>query len=143
MTDTRDRAFQEMSETECWEMVRSHVIGRLGVPGDDGDAPVIIPVNYIVDGASVIFRSATGMKLSLLRNHAVAFEVDHIDVSSASGWSVLLRGRAQELTHWETDHLNVSTWAPGDRTHFIRVVPDAVTGRRITPAAWVDQRGYL
>lgn len=143
MTETRERAFHEMPEAECWEMVRSHVVGRLAVATDDGGAPVIAPVNYVVDGTSVVFRSAVGLKLAMLHGRPVSFEVDHIDVTSATGWSVLLRGRAHELTHWEADHLDIETWAPGDRRHFVRVVPEAVTGRRITPAAWIDERGYL
>lgn len=143
MTDVRERSYEELTGAECWDLVCSHVVGRLGVAGDDGEAPIIIPVNYIVDNGAIIFRSAPGTKLSLLRNHTVAFEVDHLDVTSATGWSVLLRGRAHELTHWESDHLAIGTWAPGDRDHFIRIVPETITGRRIVQASWVDGNGYL
>lgn len=143
MSETRERAFHELTDDECWDMVRSHVVGRLGVPGEAGSAPIILPVNYAVDGRSVVFRSATGTKLSLLSDRPVAFEIDHIDLSSSSGWSVLLRGHAHELTHWESDHLDIPAWAPGERRHVVRVVPELVTGRRITPETWMDPRGYL
>lgn len=143
MSETRERTLHELTEDECWELAGAHVVGRLSVAGDGDDPPVIFPVNYAVDGRSIVFRSATGTKLALLRNHPVAFEIDHLDIPGATGWSVLLRGHAHELTHWESEHLDIATWAPGTRSHVVRVVPEAITGRRITPDTWLDPAGYL
>ena len=66
----------------------------------------------------------------------MAFEVDGLDAEARTGWSVVVRGKGEEI--WladelaEAKQLPVSSWAPGDRTHFVRILPSAMTGRRIT-----------
>jgi nitroimidazol reductase NimA-like FMN-containing flavoprotein (pyridoxamine 5'-phosphate oxidase superfamily) len=65
----------------------------------------------------------------------VAFEVDGFNSSSHAGWSVVLHGKAEEI--WLPDeledarHLPINPWAPGDRNHYVRIFPSAITGRRI------------
>ena len=90
-----------------------------------------MPVNYLLDGDVVVFRSGPGTKLRALRGTPASFQLDDIDPTQRTGWSVLVRGRADEATHWEIDHLDLTAWAPGDKSHWVRVVPDAITGRRI------------
>ncbi len=60
---------------ECWELLRTTSIGRLGVIIDDH--PDIFPVNYKVDHGAVVFRVGEGTKLTALKDREqVAFEVD-------------------------------------------------------------------
>lgn len=138
-----EREFTVLDQDQCWQLVRTHVVGRIALPMDRGEAPLVFPINYIVDGENVVFRTDIGTKLAMVHNHPVAFEVDHVDLSSSSGWSVLMRGVAYEMTHWESEHIEVSPWAPGDKDHFVRIIPFEVTGRRITAARWVDTNAYL
>jgi hypothetical protein len=70
----------------------------------------------------------------------VAFEVDEVDEGARSGWSVLVTGAGYEVTD-AIDVVGVSarafpvdTWAPGSKAHWIRVEPQAITGRRVRPA---------
>jgi hypothetical protein len=74
----------------------------------------------------------------------VSFQVDLIDPFHHSGWSVLIRGVAHEATAREVAHLAIDAWAPGDKRHWIRVLPTAISGRKIRhPDVPWDTRGYL
>jgi hypothetical protein len=52
-----------------------------------------------------------------------------------AGWSVLVKGRAVELTTPDdlqhASRLPLELWALGEKTHWIRIVPREITGRRI------------
>ena len=47
--------------------------------------PQIFPVTYVVDGESIVFRTAAGTKLAATRDAEVAFEVDSYDASHGVG----------------------------------------------------------
>jgi nitroimidazol reductase NimA-like FMN-containing flavoprotein (pyridoxamine 5'-phosphate oxidase superfamily) len=120
---------------ECWRRVRLLPVGRVGVLVDS--APEIYPVNYSVDGETIVFRTDRGAKLrGLDRSPAVCFQVDGVDFDDHTGWSVLIKGRAVEVTDTaerkRLDGLGLQYWTVGDKPHWIRIVPTEVTGRRIT-----------
>ena len=134
---------EELSREECLALLAGRGVGRLAVAAP-GAAPYVMPVNYLLDGEVVVFRSGVGSKLRTLRGTPVSFQLDDIDPTHRTGWSVLVRGRAYEATHWEIDHLDLTAWAPGDKSHWVRVAPDAITGRRIRRQdGFVDLGGYL
>jgi nitroimidazol reductase NimA-like FMN-containing flavoprotein (pyridoxamine 5'-phosphate oxidase superfamily) len=120
----------------CWAFLARHFLGR--VVTIDGGEPVVFPVNYTLDGRSVVFRTAPGTKLARARNgQTAAFEVDEAEPMFESGTSVVVHGTLREETdanaraHLMT--LPLRPWAAGDRDHFVRVIPTWVTGRRILP----------
>jgi nitroimidazol reductase NimA-like FMN-containing flavoprotein (pyridoxamine 5'-phosphate oxidase superfamily) len=120
---------------ECLRLLGSAQIGRLGFV-DDG-APVILPVNYLLDRGTVLVRTAEGSKLeAAVRGARVAFEVDDFDASKREGWSVLVKGRAAEV--WEPSELDhdrdlpLRPWAAGEKEHFLVVHSSQISGRRIT-----------
>jgi uncharacterized protein len=122
---------------ECWDLLASAPVGRIGVLADS--APEIYPVNHVVDGRTLVFRTDRGTKLrSLLRTPLVCYEVDGIDPDAATGWSVLVKGRATQIVDpAELDAarlLPLRLWSLGESAHWIRIVPDQVTGRRIWSA---------
>ena len=47
-----------MDRARCLELLRADEIGRLAVVADGG--PLILPVNYRVDGESIVFRTDPG-----------------------------------------------------------------------------------
>ena len=113
---------------------RASSVGRVGVLVDS--APEIYPVNFVVDGHSVVFRTDPGSKLrGLDRSPSVCFEADGINVDDSTGWSVLVKGRAREVTDAEelraVSGLPLTFWALGEKPHWVRIVPTDVTGRRI------------
>lgn len=116
---------------ECWELLGSLALGRL-VTYADGQ-PDIFPVNYVVQRRTVLFRTAAGTKLvSSAINDRVLFEVDDHNVAEA--WSVIVRGRARSLRTpeelEEAERAQVLPWTRPEKTHYVRIVPESVTGRR-------------
>jgi nitroimidazol reductase NimA-like FMN-containing flavoprotein (pyridoxamine 5'-phosphate oxidase superfamily) len=141
-TDTA--VLEELEREDCLKLVASMSVGRIAVAADDDRGPIVVPVNYVLDGEIVVFRSGPGAKLHALRDTPVSFQVDLIDPSHRTGWSVLIRGPAHEATDREVEHLVVEPWAPGDKHHWIRLLPTTITGRniRLPDVPW-DTRGYL
>ena len=123
-----------LSENECLLLISAVTVGRLVTV--DGGRPTVFMVNFRRDGNSVVFRTDEGMKLDLVTGgELVAFEVDEVDPHTHTGWSVVLTGRAHEVTDpaalAELARLRLRPWAPGPKARFVRVVPDQVEGRRI------------
>jgi nitroimidazol reductase NimA-like FMN-containing flavoprotein (pyridoxamine 5'-phosphate oxidase superfamily) len=128
------RLSEELSEEECWEKLRRRTVGRLAV--SVAGTPDIFPVNYRLDNGTVVVKTAPGFKLAAVAlGPAVAFEVDQLNEVERSGWSVVLRGEAAEIDRLEelldADDLNISPWAGGEKSRYIRIVPTSISGRRI------------
>jgi nitroimidazol reductase NimA-like FMN-containing flavoprotein (pyridoxamine 5'-phosphate oxidase superfamily) len=130
---------QVLNDEDCYRLLATQQIGRLGVNAEH--YPLIFPVNYALDQADVIvIRTAAGTKLAAANRANVTFEVDEIDQRTRSGWSVLVRGLAEEVTSEHRTELiertqttGVEPWAPGDRGHWMRLIPHEISGRRIVP----------
>jgi len=96
-----------------------------------------VPVNHLVQGNSIVLRSLSGGKLdAAIVGHPVAFQLDDHDPARGTGWSVLVRGRAELLDdHDEVVRLSaeLDSWAIDDPSHgtWIRIVGDEISGRRI------------
>ena len=141
--DEHDGTLEELPRDECLRLLATQLVGRLAVVVRDGP-PLVVPVNFVLDGEVVVFRSNVGDKLRALRRHPASFQVDEIDPLHRTGWSILMRGVAHEATSAEVEHLFVAPWAPGERDRWVRLLPTSITGRRIhLPELPVDTRGYL
>ena len=70
---------------------------------------------------------------------AVCFQIDAIDPATRTGWSVLVKGRATEITHPDdlrrVEDLTLGYWTVATRPNWIRITPREVTGRRIWQGA--------
>jgi uncharacterized protein len=64
MLDART-GLEVIDPDECRRLLAGDEIGRLAVA--DGGAPTVVPVNYVVDGDAVVFRTAPGTKLAKAR----------------------------------------------------------------------------
>ena len=127
---------EEIEEAECWRLLASQPVGRFAVIL--GDYPLVFPVNHAVVAHGIVFWTGPGAKLWATQHHNVSFEVDDIDARTQTGWSVLLRGRAREVTAAIHPDLVQAleaaaprSWAPGAKDHLIRIVADSLSGRRI------------
>lgn len=134
---TQTSGLAALSPHECLRLLRGHPVsvGRLGVTDVDGQ-PLIMPVNYRLDGDAVIIRTAPGSLLAeRAAGHRVAFEVDDVDAAWREGWSVLVQGVAQPVTDIvelaRLRRVPLRPWAPGDRPLYLRIEPTAITGRQI------------
>lgn len=124
-----------MSREECLAKLRTHSVGRVSVTEDA--LPVIVPVNYVVDGSAVVFRtSSDGLLARACHSNVVAFEVDELAADGMSGWSVLVVGVADALDEGErlraSNRRLVSAAGPG-RDHFIRLTMGRLSGREVRP----------
>ena len=123
----------ELTREECWELLAEKVVGRIAFVDDDG--PVVLPVNYVTDDGTVLFRtSASSPVAAHVRNGTVAFQVDEADEVTESGWSVLLRGVAtfeQPTDVGPAKHPRPSPWVEGSRNLVVRITPHVLTGRRL------------
>jgi len=126
--------FQELSRDECFGLLASQHLGRIVVADELG--PLALPVNYLLDGRSVLLRTDGGTKLdTAIRGARVAFEIDGTDQATRTGWSVLVRGEATEVSDPDElarlRQLPLYPWAPGAKAHYVRILPAILSGRRI------------
>jgi uncharacterized protein len=127
---------EEISETECLELLEGHQIGRIALIVDD--QPLIFPVNYGISHGIVTFRTAHGTKLSYASGSNVAFEIDDYEPSTGVGWSVLVQGVAVDSTRalddvsWTARGASPQPLAPGVGIHRLAIRPVIITGRRFT-----------
>ncbi|QLL05674.1 pyridoxamine 5'-phosphate oxidase family protein [Mycobacterium vicinigordonae] len=120
-----------LSEHECWDLLSSVPIGRLVTSVDA--RPEIFPVNFAVQRRTVLFRTAEGTKLiSTAINNHVVFEAD--EYTLAEGWSVIVKGVARSVRDdedlEEAERAQLLSWTAPTKTHYVRVLPELVTGRR-------------
>lgn len=132
----RDRAGLEVLSTEeCLRLIASVPVGRVGFVAD-GEI-VMLPVNHLVEGPDLVFRTTQGSKLSAAEQQNVAaFEADHFDEQARTGWSVLVSGRAEAIyEEAEIERLNrrgLHPWPDAvERTSWVRIRAVSMTGRRI------------
>ena len=119
-----------LTEDTAWGYLDSAEVGRLATAL--GEQPDIFPVNYVVDGQSVVFRTAEGTKLAeIVLNKQVAFEADMWD--EKGGWSVVLRGKAERITDPDelerVEKLPLRPFVDTVKTNFMRISAGKITGR--------------
>lgn len=129
-----------LNSDECWDLLKSASLGRL-VTLLAGQIE-IFPVNFVTQKRSILFRTAEGTKLfSTVMNDQVVFEAD--DHTVAGGWSVVVRGRAHELTTRsdieEAERAQLLTWIATVKQRFVRIDVADVSGRRFEFGPEPDQ----
>jgi nitroimidazol reductase NimA-like FMN-containing flavoprotein (pyridoxamine 5'-phosphate oxidase superfamily) len=87
----RDARWQELSSNECRKLLAGRRLGRVAVV--DVDGPAVFPVSYAVDRDAVLFRASQWPKLPA----QVVLQVDDLDETGASGWSVTVSGEAMAV----------------------------------------------
>jgi len=136
MSSERTATIRRLSDDECWLRLADHPtkVGRVGI---GGPSPDILPVNYALDGRSLVFRTAAGKKLAAIgRQERVVFEVDDVDPDWSRGWSVVLRGFAEQVTDPDDvarlEQLPLQPWDPDPKTDYVRITTQLVSGREIS-----------
>jgi len=126
---------QKLSPAECRQLIAPGGIGRIAFSTVSG--PVVLPVNFTVIGLSIVVRTNPGSLIEAHGDERAAFEVDHVDDVLRQGWSVLVLGQAHRvLQAGELRHVRegatVLPWPAGAYDVYVRIVPDQITGRRIS-----------
>lgn len=88
---------RELDAEQCQKLLRSLDVGRVAF--SLGGVIEIFPVNYVVDGTDIAFRTTGGTKLVPATQYDnVTFEVDDLDESSRHGSSVVVKGYAEAIS---------------------------------------------
>ncbi|HUH53570.1 MAG TPA: pyridoxamine 5'-phosphate oxidase family protein [Microbacteriaceae bacterium] len=132
-----------LTEEECWEKLASHSVGRLVTWV--GNVVHIMPLNYVVDGRTLVFRTASGTKLSKIAiNPSVILEVD--DYDDKTGWSVVVRGEAERLQistdTAEAENLPLKPMIATLKFDFVRITPTSMTGRKFMFGPEPDREAF-
>jgi nitroimidazol reductase NimA-like FMN-containing flavoprotein (pyridoxamine 5'-phosphate oxidase superfamily) len=114
-------------------LLGSATVGRLAVAV--ANVPDIFPLNFIVDRETVVFRTGEGSKLAALAIESrVAFEADGYDEGLGEAWSVVVKGRAEEIKQLydvvEASTFPIFPWQAGSKHRVVRIAVDEISGRR-------------
>src|SRR4051812_41979090 len=101
-TVSRHSGIEIIDSDKCRELLAHEEVGRVAVV--IGATPMILPVNYAVDGDNIVFRTLPGSRLDVGQGHA-AFEVDCFHRASRSGWSVLVTGHLEVVSSYHGEDL--------------------------------------
>lgn len=135
-TSSRTGSLEELTETECLELLSASTVGRIAFVSAEGQQ--LVPVNFIVLDGLIYFRTTHAAFLSeLAPGHAdVAFGVDHYEDASRSGWNVTAHGSARRVEDRANinkvlGNPNLQPWAGGVRSIVIEIRPTSMAGRRV------------
>jgi nitroimidazol reductase NimA-like FMN-containing flavoprotein (pyridoxamine 5'-phosphate oxidase superfamily) len=133
MTHDHRTGMEILGDEEVWTLLGGTSVGRLAV--SIADHPDIFPINHVVDGRTIVFRTAEGTKLAAaVLGRSVAFEVDGYDADAGEAWSVVVKGRAEEIEGLEeqmaAEGLPLFPWAAFPKPRWVRIEPEDVSGRR-------------
>ncbi|WP_369029776.1 pyridoxamine 5'-phosphate oxidase family protein [Streptomyces adonidis] len=127
--------FRELDRQECLSRLAEAPVGRIVYTRQA--LPAVLPVNFSLerDGAIVVRTSAVSDLVSAVDGAVVAFEADAVDVTTQSGWSVVVMGPAALVTdpveHARLLRTGPRSWVPAPQEVFVRIAPELVTGREL------------
>jgi len=127
-----------LTPDDCLQLLKTVPVGRVGVTIDA--LPVVLPLNFVVNDETIVFPTVPGTKLdAATAGMVVALEADNYGTSTEPwGWSVLVRGVAEEITDptelRSVRSLPLASWAfDGSADRYMKIQPTIVSGRRIIP----------
>jgi nitroimidazol reductase NimA-like FMN-containing flavoprotein (pyridoxamine 5'-phosphate oxidase superfamily) len=131
-------ALEPMDAAACGRLLAAVQVGRVAVVVES--RPVIVVMNYAVDGPDLLMRTVEDALLSRLTadGHVVhaAFEVDNTLEVGRSGWSVIATGllkQEQDPVKVEAALARVRPWAAGKREVVLRLQIQDLSGRHVGP----------
>ena len=132
---TKTPTVEVLSEAECRRLLAEQEVGRVAFV--DREFPVVLPVNYVLDGNAIAIHTDRGSKFDRIPLQRVAFEVDGIEHWNRSGWSVLVQGFGQDVSdalgsrYEDLRRRGLVSWFPGERSHWLTIDIQRISGRRI------------
>lgn len=146
---TRPRQAIELTEGECWHLLKSASIGR--VVFTHHAMPAIRPVNHFVNSRQIIIRTHLGAAIAsrAMENSpdsqgkspgsVVCYEADDLNPVRRTGWSVIATGLARLVTD-PADIARYATavepWIAGDMNQAVTIEPQFMSGIRLV--GWCD-----
>ena len=127
-------ALRQLTRAECLRLMATAPIGRIIY--SRRALPAVELVNFALDHGDIVVRTDRSGKLAAAtRGAIVAFEVDFLDMAQQAGWSVTAIGPSRAVADpvdiTRLREIGLSTWAPAEREHFVRISPQMLNGRRL------------
>jgi len=128
------RELVPLDRDQCLRLLASVPVGRLIFTVNA--LPAVRVMNFALVGDVIVVRTAAGTAAARKApGSIVAFEADHVDAASSSGWSVTVTGRAAHVTDPDAvarySSLPLMPWAPGARDEFLTIRAEVVEGQQI------------
>lgn len=123
------KRLRELPPATAFRLLGSVPIGRIVFT--EGALPAIRPVNHVLVDDDVVLRCHAGAALLGAIGQVVAYEADAIDPGTHAGWSVIVTGKAEEITDAdEVAHYERLLHPHVDLTmlHVVRIHPEIITG---------------
>jgi nitroimidazol reductase NimA-like FMN-containing flavoprotein (pyridoxamine 5'-phosphate oxidase superfamily) len=131
--DEHRHELAEMSSEECYERLRSQLVGRLAF--DSAQGITVLPVNYVLRGHDVVIATTAFGVVAREAHGRVAFEIDELHADRHLGWSVLVQGSVahddEETLGGEHRSAAPQPWPDGVRNLRLVITPTAISGRRL------------
>jgi hypothetical protein len=124
----RDYPDGHLDVTECLFLLRWATVGRVAV-AVAGEAPVVQPVPFLVDGDDIVFAVEASPLLRTMTHQPVSFEADGFDRLHQVAWNVLVQGLALEIDDPGTLPARDQGW-PERRGVVLRLCPSSIIGQR-------------
>ncbi|GAA5106534.1 pyridoxamine 5'-phosphate oxidase family protein [Haloechinothrix salitolerans] len=127
------KRLRELPPATALRLLGSVPIGRIVFTAHA--LPAIRPVNHVLVDGDVVLRCHAGAALLGAIGQVVAYEADDIDPETHAGWSVIVTGKADEVTgadevaHYERllrPHVDLTM------EHVVRISPEIITGFELT-----------
>ncbi|MFI6443857.1 pyridoxamine 5'-phosphate oxidase family protein [Kitasatospora sp. NPDC050543] len=128
-----DPRVETLSEAECLHLLATVPVGRVVYTAHA--LPAVLPVAFEVDadGRLLLALRRGGTVSRALDDTVAAFQADRLDPASRTGWSVLVRGRAEVVTdpvlHERLLRQGPRCWVGEAEPMFVAITPELVTGR--------------
>ncbi len=128
-----ERAPLVLSRQECVRLLADSRVGRAVF--NERALPAVIPIAFALHDDAIVMCTGSDTRLAEAADRGVlAFEVDDIDSSTHSGWSVVVTGVA-ELVHDSAERSRIrclsERWTSICHDVVVRLPLTVVTGRRI------------
>ena len=125
--------FTRLERAESFQLLAGVPVGRLIFTSSA--LPTVRPVNFALVDGLIVLRTAAAAVARRVHDMIVAFQADHLDPATCSGWSVTVTGRAALVTDPSTiaryQGVPPVPWGPGVRDQFVTITTELVEGLRV------------
>jgi hypothetical protein len=133
---TQPRQAIDLTEGECWTLLRGSSFGRIVFTRRA--MPAIRPVNHLVDERKIIIRTHLGAAIVSRTagpsGVVVSYEADDLHPVRHTGWSVIVTGLARLVTDpaaIERYATQLEPWIAGEMDYVVSIEPRFISGIRL------------
>jgi len=122
---------EELALAECQSRLQEGGVGILALVGEG--APLLRPVNFVVQEGRIVIRTGEGRIFDAARDaEPASFVISEVDRFEHTGWSVVVTGRLESCESLdELVDLPLRPWARATKDRFVALAIAEVSGRRI------------